>query len=400
MKKLLSLATVVAFSLNAATSFAEIRITEWMYTGNGGEFIELTNVGNAPIDMNGWSYDDDTRIPGEFDLSAFGLVQPGESVVFTEDQAEVFRTSWGLGPQVKIIGDLGLPNANGIGRNDALVLFDSGSSIVDQLVYGDQDFPLSIRAQNTSGWVSASGVAQNDPYEWDLSSVADAQTSYQSTSGDTGSPGAFSSVGTLPGTLPSLVITEYLYTGEGGEFIEFTNLSSQPVDVAGWSFDDDNFGAGYVPPFDISAFGTIVPGESVILTETPEAAFRLDWNLSPTVKVIGDYALPNGANIGRVDEINIFDATDTLVDRLNYGDEVFLGSIRTQDISGNPNSPAVLGANDVTQWSFSSVGDSIGSYAATHGDVCNPGTFAVVPEPATALLTLLAGGIGLSVRRR
>lgn len=400
MKKLLGLATIVAFSLNAATSYAEIHITEWMYSGNGGEFIELTNVGNAPIDMNGWSYDDDSRIPGEFDLSAFGLVQPGESVVFTEDQAEVFRTAWGLGPQVKIIGDLGLPNGNGIGRSDALVLFDGGSNIVDQLVYGDQDFPGSIRAQDASGWVSASGAAQDDPYAWTLSSAADAQASYQSTGGDTGSPGLFSTVGTLPGTLPSLVITEYLYTGEGGEFIEFTNLSNVPVDVANWSFDDNNFGAGYVAPFDISAFGTIAPGESVILTEAPEAAFRLDWNLGPAVKVIGDFALPNGGNIGRTDEINIYDATDTLVDRLNYGDEDFFGSIRTQEISGNPNSPAVLGANDVIQWSFSSVGDSFGSYAATHGDVGNPGSFAVVPEPASTVLVLLGAAGVLWFRRR
>src|SRR5262245_39604222 len=139
MKKLLSLAAVVVLSLNATTALAEIRITEWMYDGNGGEFIELTNLGNSPVDMSGWSYDDDSRIAGEFDLSGFGVVQPRETVIFTEAPAEEFRTTWGLGPQVKIVGDLGLPNANGLGRNDSLVLFDAGNSVVDQLGYGDQD---------------------------------------------------------------------------------------------------------------------------------------------------------------------------------------------------------------------------------------------------------------------
>lgn len=400
MKKLLCMATVVVLSLNAVTCLAAIRITEWMYSGNGGEFIELTNVGNTPIDMNGWSYDDDSRIPGEFDLSGFSVVQPGESVIFTEDPAEVFRTSWALGPGVKIIGDLGLTNGNGIGRNDALVLFDTSNNVVDQLIYGDQDFPGTIRAQDASGWVSASGAAQDDPNAWTLSAVADSQTSYQATGGDTGSPGTFNIVGTLPATLPSLVITEYMYTGEGGEFIEFTNLSNQPVDVTGWSFDDDNFGTGYIQPFDISAFGAIAPGESVILTEAPEAAFRLDWNLNSAVKVIGDYALPNGGNIGRTDEINIYDATDTVVDRLNYGDDTFPGTIRTQEISGNPTSPAALGANDVAQWGFSSVGDDIGSYASTLGDVGNPGTFAVVPEPASAVMAVIAAAGFCLVRRR
>lgn len=398
MKKLHCLAAVVILSLNAATSLAAIRITEWMYSGNGGEFIELTNVGSAAIDMSGWSYDDDSRTPGEFDLSGFGLVQPGESVIFTEDPAEEFRASWSLGPQVKIIGDLGLPNANGLGRNDALVLFDAGNGVIDQLAYGDQDHPGSIRAQNASGWVSAAGAAQNNPLAWTLSTVADAQASYDSTGGNTGSPGTFVAVGTLP-AVPSLVITEYMY-GDGGEFVEFTNLSNQSVDVTGWSFDDSNFGAGYVPAFDISAFGTIAPGESVVLTELPEADFRLAWNVDPTVKVIGDYALPNGANIGRADEINIYDATDDLVDRLAYGDEAFPGTIRTQETSGNPVSPAALGANDVMQWVFSSAGDKFGSRASTLGDVGNPGAFAAVPEPATALLAVLAAmGICLSVRR-
>jgi hypothetical protein len=58
-----------------------MRITEYMYSGLGGEFIEFTNRSDAPIDMTGWSYDDDHAVPGAFSLSAFGVVQPGESVV-------------------------------------------------------------------------------------------------------------------------------------------------------------------------------------------------------------------------------------------------------------------------------------------------------------------------------
>ncbi|QEG35027.1 lamin tail domain-containing protein [Bythopirellula goksoeyrii] len=276
-------------------------------------------------------------------------------------------------------------------------LFDAGSSIVDQLVYGDEDFPGSIRTQGASGWVSAAGAAQDDPFAWTLSTVGDVQNSNQSISGQTSSPGIFTIDGTLP-AVPSLVITEYMYGG-GDEFIEFTNLSNQPVDVTGWSFDDNNFGTGYVPPFDISVFGTIGVGESVVLTEAPEADFRLNWNLNPAVKVIGDYALANGGNIGRADEINIYAADDSLVDRLNYGDTDFPGSIRTQEISGNPSSPAVLGANDVTQWVFSSVGDGFGSYTSALGDVGNPGS--LVPEPTSAVLVILAAaGFCLPVRRR
>jgi len=49
----------------------------------------------------------------------------------TEDPTEVFRADRNLPSSVKIIGDLGSNNANGLGRNDALVLFDAANNIVD-----------------------------------------------------------------------------------------------------------------------------------------------------------------------------------------------------------------------------------------------------------------------------
>ncbi len=36
--------------------------------------------------MTGWSFDDNHGQPGAFSLSAFGIVQPGESVIITEKQ--------------------------------------------------------------------------------------------------------------------------------------------------------------------------------------------------------------------------------------------------------------------------------------------------------------------------
>src|SRR5690606_27411600 len=89
---------------------ATIRITEFMYQGSAeppseaGEFVELTNLGTDAVDFSGWSYDDDSREPGVFDLTDFGLVQPNESVIFTDWNADLFRNSWGLAQEVKIIG--------------------------------------------------------------------------------------------------------------------------------------------------------------------------------------------------------------------------------------------------------------------------------------------------------
>lgn len=168
-----------------------MRITEWMYQGASGEFIEFTNRSNEPVDLTGWSFDDDHGNPGAFDLSAFGLVQPGESVVLTESPAESFRAAWGLGPQVKIVGELGSVSGHNIGRNDELNLYDADGVLVDRLAYGDQVFPGSIRTQNRSGQTCREALGLNDVHAWELSALADAYGSFAATTGDIGTPGSY-----------------------------------------------------------------------------------------------------------------------------------------------------------------------------------------------------------------
>lgn len=186
-------------------------------------------------------------------------------------------------------------------------------------------------------------------------------------------------------------ITEYMYQGNNDlyEFIEFTNVGDTPVDMLGWSFDDNSDTPLSV---DLSAYGTVAPGESVILTDSDAEAFRTTWGLSPLVKIIGG----NTNNLGRNDAINLYDDVAAQVDRLQYGDQDFPGSIRARFNSGNPISPAALGANDPYQWVLALEGDIYGSWVSTNGDVGNPGQY--IPEPAS--LCLLALGGGLVLRRR
>jgi len=186
-----------------------------------------------------------------------------------------------------------------------------------------------------------------------------------------------------------MYITEYAYKAEAGEYVEFTNLGGAPIDLTGWSYDDDSRLPGVL---DLSAFGVVQPGESVIITETLADVFRQEWSLDASVKIIGEYT----NNIGRNDEINLYDQYGSLIDRLTYGDEDFPGSFRTDNISANPLYPTALGVNDIYQWVASSVGDEFGSYMSASGSIGNPGFY--VPEPTTLFL-LLSSGL-LLIRRR
>jgi predicted extracellular nuclease len=195
-----------------------------------------------------------------------------------------------------------------------------------------------------------------------------------------------STIATSASALGQMRITEWMYNGD--EFIEFTNVGDASLDLDGWSFDDDSRAPGTVS---LSAFGIVAAGQSVILSESDAATFRAAWGLGASVSVIGS----NTTNLGRADELNLYDASSSLVDRLTYNDQV-IGGPRTQNLSANILA-ANLGANAANLAVASLSGDAFGSVLSTSAYPGNPGFY--VPEPTVA--TLLGIGVaGLAARRR
>lgn len=183
-----SIALLAGLSLSAASlATGRIVITEWMYQGAEGEFIELTNVGSSAIDLAGWSYDDDSRLPGVFDLSGAGVVQAGQSILLVEATAAAFRAAWGLDSSIVILDQY----TNNLGRTDEINIFDAGGNLVDRLTYGDQVFPGSPRTQNVSGWTAFENLGANNASGWFLSGLGDLQGSYFSQNGDLANPGVY-----------------------------------------------------------------------------------------------------------------------------------------------------------------------------------------------------------------
>jgi hypothetical protein len=164
---------------------AQVQITEWLY--NTSEFIEFTNLGSTAVSFVGWSFDDDSRVAGTVSLSDFGLVNPGESVILTEDDAADFRAAWGLAASVKVIGG----NATNLSREDEINLFDADGQLVDRLTYGDQTRG-TVRTLAASGNpLSLDGLDETTPISWVLASAGDAYGSRLASNGAIGNPGYF-----------------------------------------------------------------------------------------------------------------------------------------------------------------------------------------------------------------
>lgn len=200
----------------------------------------------------------------------------------------------------------------------------------------------------------------------------------------------------------NVYITEWMYnslTSGAPEYVEITNMGAVAVDFTNWSFDDSS---RTPDEFSLAEIGILAPGASAIITEeTTAAGFRVRWGLAGTIQI----ASGNTDNLGRADEINIYDAADVLVDRLTYDDQT-LGGLRTQGISGNPGplgglgNPALLGANLAPQWTASVNGDLYGSHFSADNDLGNPGFFALQPVPEPATMAVLGIGALALVRRR
>ena len=131
----------------ATDALASVRITEFMSEGqgdtgqgNGGrrqrEFFELTNLGNAAVDVSTWSYNDNnTNDPHNWGPTV-GTLLAGESIIFTQMTADHFRSYWGLSTNVRIFSYLQLSN---LGNADTINIYNSftqnASTLVDSLIY-------------------------------------------------------------------------------------------------------------------------------------------------------------------------------------------------------------------------------------------------------------------------
>ena len=172
--------------LAVSDAAAQVRITEFMsegqgdiLAGNGGrrqrEFFEVTNLGAASVDASTWSYNDNnTNDPINWGPS-IGVIQPGESIVFTQMSVADFRTYWNLPASIRVFSFLQLSN---LGNADTINIYNSliqdATTLVDTLSY--------------TADARGSGVSRNRPWDggtgqylnsaWVISAIPDIYQSY------------------------------------------------------------------------------------------------------------------------------------------------------------------------------------------------------------------------------
>jgi len=128
-------ARTIDFKTGEATHY-DLLITEVNSNATGDDFFELYNYGSTTIDLSGWGVDDDSAQFGEaISLPTNLTLGAGEKLVIakaTDDATlQAFKTAWGLDSSVKVVG-LNLP---GLGKDDAVVLFDSAGNVATAFSY-------------------------------------------------------------------------------------------------------------------------------------------------------------------------------------------------------------------------------------------------------------------------
>lgn len=144
-------------------------------SGNGtyaADWFELTNVGDAPVDLTGWRFDDSSNaFASAVALGGVTQIDPGQTVVFVEGSAATaaaLTTAW-FGTGVPAGFTVGTYSGSGIGLSssgDAVNIFDSGGSTVTGVTFGAAGAATTFdNAAGASGAISAlSAVGVNGAF--------------------------------------------------------------------------------------------------------------------------------------------------------------------------------------------------------------------------------------------
>jgi len=201
---------VSAVAICAGAAQADLVISELSTKSayNPEDYFEITNTGSVAVDISGWAFDDESADYGSAAfLENITMIGAGESVVFFQQDssdpfadADLFRSFWGGLGGVQV----GWYDGAGLGKGDAITIFDADGNIALSLEYGMTEPNQTHAGDWAAGNFDGSDIHENEAAVWVPGSDgeyvlagAGVYGSFQNTAGEWGSPGVIPAPGVL-----------------------------------------------------------------------------------------------------------------------------------------------------------------------------------------------------------
>jgi len=297
------------------------------------DYFEITNYGAVAVNLEGFTWDDDSRSFATGQAWAFPAgtsIAAGESVVITSADPAAFRAWWGLDETVQVLQTVGSP---GLGQGDGIAFFDHNGRELFYVTYAAGGFvrPDGSLAIGGHAGVSGGGI-DSDALVWDVSSGVLAPRyvaaevgvlgAFQAATGsDVGSPGS----GALD--IPQQYTLQLLHFGDA-EPVRLA-LDRAPLLAA--------MSEAYAGAFENTL--TLAGGDSFILGAFLYAGAD---PMLDAVAAIGKTALAR-PEIALLNLIGV-DASAVGVHEWDLGSEVLVGAIQPDEAWGGAQFP-ILAAN-------------------------------------------------------
>jgi hypothetical protein len=308
-----------------------IVINEVMFSpiNNEPEWVELINISSEPLNLKNWAVSDVLSSPTiNLITSVDLLLPPNEFIIVAKDTS--FNSH-----HPEVTSEIRIANFGSLGNTeDGIIIYDFREGIIDSLLYN-------------SSWGGQNG------YSLERISV-DEETNYEtnwtsSLSINRSTPGAENSIENEPSyERNTLVINEIMFEpGEdNSEFVEFINLSDEPVNIGGWRIEDesDNFLKLSQTSFDVP------PNSYFVLASDSLVIKKYSLNESALISIL-DISSLGLVNSGEL--ILLKDVKDNVIDSVWYSDKWHNDNfVSTKNISLERINPK-LRTNDESNWSSS-----------------------------------------------
>ncbi len=304
------------------------------------EWIELFNPTKDPIDIKGWTIEDDKEQDTIQEDSTHGdgttVIPPKGYALITDEGTTVYETFMVAEDMISLLVDDSTLCGYGLNnQKEKIILRDKTGRIIDALEWGEDsdDVPGSPVPAPLEG----STLIRYQSIDYDDSSVDFAESSIPSPGSEnilithTNQTSTTESDEMIECRSPSLLITEVYYHTHpniNAEYVRLTNPTNSSIDISGWYLTDEPGEAPEDQPKIIFPDHTLMPANTDWTITKNATAFFMETAILPTF----EYAVDSQSMVPQLltfqsvvysnsgGLVGLFTREYKLIDLLIYGD--------------------------------------------------------------------------------